>query len=63
MVLKLLYSRCNLVIPIFVFRKNVVVIATSELRPVSNERYENYTFYGLFRFLIFILIFNKQTIL
>ena len=41
MVLKLLYSRCNLVIPIFVFRKNVVVIATSELRPVSNERYEN----------------------
>ena len=39
--------------------ENVVVIAISELRPGSNERYENSTFYGQFRFLIFILIFNK----
>ena len=45
------------------FRENVVVIAFSELRPGSNERYENSTFYGPFRFLIFILIFNKKTIL
>ena len=41
------------------FRENVVVIAFSELRPGSDERYENSTFYGPFRFLIFILIFNK----
>ena len=41
------------------FRENVVVIAILELRPGSNERYENSTFYGLFRFLIFILISNK----
>ena len=45
------------------FRENVVVIAFSELRPGSNERYENSAFYGPFRFLIFILIFNKNTIL
>ena len=45
------------------FRENVVVIAFSELRPGSNERYENSTFYGPFRFLIFILISNKKTIL
>ena len=44
------------------FRENVVVIAFSELRPGSNERYENSTFYGPFRFLIFILIFNKKNI-
>ena len=31
------------------FRENVVVIAISELRPGSNERYENSTFYGPFR--------------
>ena len=37
------------------FRENVVVIAFSELRPGSNERYENSTLYGPFRFLIFIL--------
>ena len=42
------------------FRENVVVIAILELRPGSNERYENSTFYGSFRFLIFILIFNKK---
>ena len=41
------------------FRENVVVIAFSDLRPGSDERYENSTFYGPFRFLIFILIFNK----
>ena len=41
------------------FRENVVVLAFSELRPGSNERYENSTFYGPFRFLIFILIFNN----
>ena len=35
------------------FRENVVIIAFSELRPGSNERYENSTFYGPFRFLIF----------
>ena len=34
------------------FRENVVVIAFSELRPGSDERYENSTFYGPFRFLI-----------
>ena len=45
------------------FRENVIVIAFSELRPGSNERYENSTFYGRFRLLIFILIFNKTTIL
>ena len=45
------------------FRENVVVIGFSELRPGSNERYENFTFYGPFRFLIFILILNKKTIL
>ena len=45
------------------FRENIVVIARSELKPVSNERYENSTFYGLFRFYIFILIFNKKIIL
>ena len=44
------------------FRENVVVIGFSELRPGSNERYENFTFYGPFRFLIFILILNKKTI-
>ena len=33
------------------FRENVVVIGFSELRPGSNERYENFTFYGPFRFL------------
>ena len=57
------YSRRNLVMPIFVFRENVVVIAISELRPGSNDRYENSTFYGPFRFLIFILVFNKYIIL
>ena len=41
------------------FVKIVVVIAFSELRMGSNERYENSTFYGPFKFLIFILIFNK----
>ena len=46
------------------FCENIVVIGFSELRPGSNERYENSTFYGPFRFLIFILIFNeKKTIL
>ena len=46
------------------FRENVVFIAFSELRPgSSNKRYENSTFYGPFRFLIFILVFNKKTIL
>ena len=45
------------------FRENVVVIGFSELRPGANERYENFTFYGPFRFLIFILILNKKTIL
>ena len=44
------------------FRQNVVVIAISELRPGSNERYEKSTFYGPFRFLIFILIFNKKNL-
>ena len=44
------------------FRENVVVIAFSELRPGSNERYENSTFYGPFRFLIFIFIFDEKTI-
>ena len=38
------------------FRENVVVIEFSDLRPGSNERYENSTFYGPFKFLIFILI-------
>ena len=41
------------------FCENIVVIGISELRPGSNERYENSTFYGPFKFLIFILIFNK----
>ena len=41
------------------FRENVVVIAFLELRPGSNERYENSTLYGPFRFLIFIHILNK----
>ena len=41
------------------FRETVVVIAFSEFRPGSNERYENSTFYGPFRFLILILVFNK----
>ena len=45
------------------FHENVVVIAFSKLRPGSNERYENSTFYGPFRFLISILLFNKKTIL
>ena len=44
------------------FRENIVIIGFSELRPGSNERYENSTFYGPFRILIFILIFNKNTI-
>ena len=44
------------------FCENVIVIAFSELRQGSNERYENSTFYGPFRFLIFILTFNKKTI-
>ena len=61
------YGCCNLDIPIYVakisfFGENVVVIAFSELRPGSNERYENSTFYGPFEFLIFILIFIKKTI-
>ena len=41
------------------FRENVFIIAFSELRPGSNERYENSTFYGPFRFLVFILIFDR----
>ena len=42
------------------FRENVVIMAFSELRPGSNERYEN-SIYGPFRFLIFFnLIFNKK---
>ena len=45
------------------FRENVVIIAFSELRPGSNERYENSTFYGPFGFLIFVLIYNEKTIL
>ena len=45
------------------FCENVVVIGFSELRPGSNERYENPTFYGLFKFLIFNLISNKKAIL
>ena len=45
------------------FHEIVVVTGFSELRPGSNERYENSTFYGQFRFLIFILIFNKWIIL
>ena len=32
------------------FRENVVGIAFWELRPGSNERYDNSTFYGPFRF-------------
>ena len=43
------------------FRENVVIIAFSELRSGSNERYENSTFYGSFRFLIFIFIFDEKT--
>ena len=64
-----MYFGCNLDIPIYVcrnnqfFRENVVVIAISELGPASNERYENSAFYGPFRFLIFILIFDEKTIL
>ena len=42
------------------FGENVVIIAFSELRPGSNERYENSTFYGPFSFFIFIHIFNKK---
>ena len=44
------------------FRENVVIIAFSELRQGSNERYENSTFYGHgpFRFLIFIFIFDEK---
>ena len=42
------------------FCENVVVIGFSELRLGSNERYENSTFYGSFKFLTFILIFNKK---
>ena len=41
--IKYMYSRRNLVMPIFVFFffcKNVIVIAISELRPGSNERYK-----------------------
>ena len=63
----------NLDIPIYVciyyvvkisfFVKMLSNIAISELGPVSNERYENSTFYGPFRFLIFILVFSKQIIL
>ena len=45
------------------FRENVDIIVISELRPGSNERNENSTFYGPFRFLIFILVFSKQIIL
>ena len=46
--------------PIFVFFREIVVVTViSELRPGSNERYENSTFYGSFRFLIFILVFDK----
>ena len=41
------------------FRENVVIIASSELRPGSNERYENSTFYGPIKLLIFILILNR----
>ena len=41
------------------FRENIVVIGFSDLRPGSNERYENSTFYGSFRLLIFILVFNE----
>ena len=44
------------------FRENVFVIAFSEHRPGSNERYENSTFYGPFRFLIFNFIFDEKTI-
>ena len=44
------------------FRENVIVIAFSELRLGSNERYENFTFYGPFRFLIFIFTFDEKTI-
>ena len=51
------YSRCNLVMPIFVFSWKRCCYC--EFRPVSNERYENSTFLGLFRFLILILIFDK----
>ena len=43
------------------FCENFVVKPFSELRPESNERYENSTFYGPFRFLIFFLIFNEKT--
>ena len=42
--------------PIFVF------FVISELRLGSNERYENSTFYGSFRFLIFILVFKGASI-
>ena len=52
------YGGCNLDIPIY-----VAIINFSELGPGSNERYENSTFYGSFRFLIIILIFNKKIIL
>ena len=64
----MLYDCCNLDMPIFIakmsfFLENAVVIAFSELIPGSNESYENSTFYGPFIFLIFIIIFNKKTIL
>ena len=42
------------------FRENIVGSGVSELRPGTNERYENSIFYGPFKFLIFILIFNKK---
>ena len=54
-----MYGCCNLDIPIYVaiisfFHENVVVIAISEVRPVSNERYENSSIYILW----FIYIFD-----
>ena len=40
--------------------KTLLILAISDLRPGSNERYENSTFYGPFRFLIFVLISNEK---
>ena len=58
-----MYGGCDLDIPIYsnnqFFRENIVVIESSGLGLESNERYENSTDYGPFRFLIFILVFNK----
>ena len=51
------YSHANFC---FFVKTLLLLIAISELSLGSNERYENSTIYGTFRFLIFILIFNKK---